>query len=47
MDSKKASKLFSKEDFSSIGCLDIEYTKLNVGHVADSMTRGSYEMLAW
>ena len=41
VDSRKALKLFSKENFSSISDLDIEYTKLNVGQVVDNMTRES------
>jgi len=42
VDSRKTSKFFSKEDFSSIGDLDIEYTKLNVDKIVDSMTQESF-----
>ena len=42
VDSRKTSKVFSKEDFSSIGWFVMDYMKLFVGKVVDSKTRGSY-----
>ena len=45
VDSRKASKVFSKEDFSSQVGLGTEYMKLFVGKIVDNKTRGSVSPL--
>ena len=42
VDSRKASKVFSKEDFSFIVRLGMEYMKLFVGKIVDVRLGGVY-----